>query len=105
MRPLMRLQPALPVAAYQTYAIVSPPDTEQRAACQQVGCPAWAKGWDTKVDESTELGQQQAAYIRAEAGRTFRELRTAEGLTVFRFEAGQRCFAEHRTRDEIYAVR
>ncbi|HEX2657858.1 MAG TPA: hypothetical protein VHU40_06285 [Polyangia bacterium] len=56
------------------------------------------------MDESTDLGKQQAAYIRQRSGRTFREQRTGAGLTVFTFESGQRCFADHRTRPEIFAV-
>lgn len=95
----------VPVTAYETYSITSPRDTAVKAACEQVSCPQWRHGWDTAVDESTELGTAQAAYIRSQSGRTFRELRTEAGLTVFRFESGQRCFAEHRTRPEVYLVR
>lgn len=105
MRPLTRITPNAPVTAFQTYRIVSPPDRAVRAACEQVGCPAWLHGWETRVDERTDLGQAQAAYIRTQSGRTFRELTTAEGLTVFRFANRQRCFAEHRTRPETYLVR
>ncbi|MEV8402581.1 hypothetical protein [Streptomyces niveus] len=90
--------------AYQTYAITQRADTLVRAACEQVGCAAWLNGWETALDETTELGRQQAAYVRQKSGRTFRELR-ARGLTVFRFEAHQRCFAEHQTRPQIFAVR
>jgi hypothetical protein len=104
-RPLNRVEPAAPASAYQTFRIISPPDRSVRTACEDAGCLAWRNGWETKVDESTELGRAQAAYIRQRSGRTFREMRTTEGLTVFRFEPGQRCFAEHRTRPEIYAVR
>ncbi|MEV0115878.1 hypothetical protein AB0H77_21955 [Streptomyces sp. NPDC050844] len=104
-RTISRIEPALPVQAYQTYSITSPRDTMIRAACAQVACSAWRHGWESTVDETTQLGRDQAAYIRNESGRTFREQRTAAGLTVFRFESGQRCFAEHRTRPEIYAVR
>lgn len=100
-----RVDPAHPMAAYQTYSITSPPDTSVRAACEQVGCAAWRLGWESTVDETTDLGKRQAAYIRSQSRRTFRETRTAAGLTVFRFEAGQRCFADHRTRPELYAVR
>ena len=92
-------------AAYQTYSITRPPDRSVVAACEQVGCAAWTRGWESAIDERTELGARQAAYIRTRSGRTFREQRTAAGLTVFRFEPHQRCFAEHRTRPEIYAVR
>ncbi|MET8864673.1 hypothetical protein ABZW11_17185 [Nonomuraea sp. NPDC004580] len=105
MRPLNRITPSAPVTAFQTYRIISPPDRSVRSACEEVGCAAWLHGWETKVDEHTPLGQAQAAYIRQQSGRTFRELRAVEGLTVFRFTSRQRCFAEHRTRPEIYSVR
>lgn len=100
-----RIDPNLPVQQYQTYSITAPTDTAIVAACEQVGCPQWQHGWDSVIDEATDLGKQQAAYIRTQSRRTFRELRTEAGLTVFRFESGQRCFAEHRTRPEIYLVR
>ncbi|WP_049562243.1 hypothetical protein [Nonomuraea sp. SBT364] len=105
MRPLTRITPSAPAGAFQTYRIISPPDRAVRSACEEVGCLAWLHGWETRVDERTDLGSAQALYIRADSGRTFRELRTAEGLTVFRFEPRQRCFAEHRTRPEFYSVR
>ncbi|MGW1463840.1 hypothetical protein ACWCPT_05730 [Streptomyces sp. NPDC002308] len=91
--------------AYQTYLIDQPADTLVRTACEQAGCEAWARGWESAVDEATELGARQAAYIRAQSGRTFREQRTAAGLTVFRFDARQRCFADHKTRPQLFAVR
>ncbi|MBX9392281.1 hypothetical protein K4749_01370 [Streptomyces sp. TRM72054] len=95
----------LPAAAYQTYTIAQPRDTTVVAACEQVGCPQWRHGWDSVIDERTELGASQAAYIRTQSRRTFREMKTDAGLTVFRFESGQRCFAEHRTRPQLFAVR
>lgn len=104
-RPVNRITPNLPVQAYQTYAITRRRDTTVRAVCEQVDCPQWRHGWDSVIDESTELGRTQAAYIRGESRRTFREMRTDQGLTVFRFESGQRCFADHQTRPEIYLVR
>lgn len=105
MRPLNRITPAAPAGAFVTYRIVSPADRAVRSACEEVGCEAWRHGWETQVDEGTPLGQAQASYIRAQSGRTFRESRTGDGLTVFRFESRQRCFAEHRTRPEFYSVR
>lgn len=95
----------LPASAYQTYSITSPKDTTVKAACQQVGCAAWQHGWESAIDETTSIGVMQAAYIRQSAGRTFREMKRADGVTVFRFDSGQRCFQEHKTRREIYAVR
>lgn len=105
MQDMFRMPPELPVGAYQTYSITSPTDATVKAACEQVGCEAWLHGWESTIDESTELGQRQAAYIRQQSGRVFREQRTAAGLTVFRFDSRQRCFQEHRTRPEVYAVR
>jgi len=103
-RPISRITPSGPATAFQTYRIISPPDRQVKAACEQVGCLAWLHGWETRVDESTPLGQAQAAYIRQRSGRTFREMRTG-GLTVFRFLPKQRCFAEHQTRPETFLVR
>ena len=97
----MRLDPA---QVYQTYTYRRRSDQLVRAACEEVGCPAWRYGWETKVDEGTDLGRAQAAYIRRRAGRTFTEHRTVEGVTVFRFEARQRCFADHRTLPEAFTV-
>lgn len=100
-----RLEPQGPVQAYQTFSVRSRSDRAVRAVCEQVACPAWREGWESVIDERTDLGQAQAAYIRLQSGRTFREMRTEAGLTVFRFESGQRCFAEHQTRPELYVVR
>jgi hypothetical protein len=105
MQMVNRIDPNLPVSQYQTYSITAPTDSTIVAACEQVGCAAWLNGWDSVIDERTELGQQQAAYIRGQSRRTFREQKRGDGLTVFRFEAHQRCFEEHRTRPEIYLVR
>lgn len=102
-----RFTPALPVQAMQTFQVADRRDLAVVAACAEVGCPHWTHGWDTIVDERTQLGEMQAAYIRqGRSGRSYRELgRTAEGLTVFRFDAHQRCFTEHRTIPELYVVR
>lgn len=91
--------------AYVTYGIRAQQDVQVVAACKDVGCDAWAHGWETAVDEATDLGREQAAYIRQRSGRTFREQRTEAGLTVFRFEAFQRCFAEHKTKPDLFTVR
>lgn len=100
-----RLPPQGPAQAYQTFSVRSRPDKAVRTVCERVGCVAWREGWESVIDESTDLGREQARYIRAQSGRTFREQRRGDGLTVFRFESGQRCFAEHRTMPELYLVR
>lgn len=87
------------------YLLRMPPDTTVVAACHEVRCESWQFGWDTIADERTALGQAQAAYIRRESGRTFREMGSPDGVTVFRFEPRQRCFAEHRTRPASWLVR
>jgi hypothetical protein len=104
-RPLNRIAPQLPVGAMKTYQAIAPPDQTVIEACASVGCAAWRQGWDTVVDEDTDLGKRQAAYIRQNSGRTFKELRSETGLTVFRFESGQRCFANHETRPARFLVR
>lgn len=105
MQQMNRILPAGPARAYKTYRVHSPSDRTVRTACEDAGCLAWRYGWETPVDESTPLGREQAAYIRLRSGRTFTELHRADGFTVFRFASGQRCFAEHQTRPELYLVR
>lgn len=96
---VFRIQPGLPVQLMETYSIHAPRDTHFRVAeCREIQCAAYEKGWKTLVDERTELGQQQAHYIRKLSGREFKELCEVEGLTTFLFPAGQKCFREHQTR-------
>ena len=116
-----RAQPAGPARAYQTYAIRAPQETHTRpATCAEVGCARLADGFQIAVDEATDLGRRQGAYLRAEclpiglpaaAGhrgrRRYREARQGP-LTVFLFPAGTRCFAEHRAsvdRPHLFIVR
>lgn len=109
MRPLTRIQPQLPPQSRKTYGISAPAATHfRRATCAEVDCTHYLRGWKTTVDESTDLGQKQAHYIRRESRRGHTESRTAAGLTEFLFEAGQRCFRPHQVRvdrPEIYVVR
>ena len=91
--------------ATRDYQLIMPRDVTVVAACEDVRCESWQSGWETHIDEATPLGREQALYIRHMSGRTLTEQRTAAGITVFRFEPGQRCFAEHRTRPGRYLVR
>ena len=94
------IQPALPASAYKTYAIQVPLATHWNVVtCADAECAAHEHGWTTVIDEGPDLGQRQAHYIRRESGRRFTEERQADGLTAFSFEAGQKCFAEHRGRN------
>jgi hypothetical protein len=108
---LNRATPALPVGAMQTFAIRRPRGArllwDKVADCAAAGCAAHLYGWVTRVDESTELGRRQAAYLRR-CGRTFVEAREA-ALTAFTFAPGQQCFAAtHEVPTEaepLYVVR
>lgn len=110
MRPVNRVDPKLPVTSMQTYSVVAPLSTHFRAAtCEEVECTKYVQGWVSPIDESTELGRAQAYYIRNHSGRHFTEDRNQmPGLTMFVFEAGQKCFKQHQTRldrPELYIVR
>lgn len=106
---ITRFAPKMPVQAYKTYEIAMPKATHWRkATCDEVDCAHYRQGWVTRVDESIDLGRSQAHYIRTQSRRGFTEERDAAGLTVFTFEAGQRCFREHETplaRPQLHAVR
>lgn len=101
--PPFRLPPALPAAAMKTYQIASPLSTHWHpVTCEEARCDGFTHGWMSYIDESTELGQRQAWFIRRESGRHFTEERNEFGITEFTFEAGQECFAsgDHRARNE-----
>ena len=102
MNQLFRLAPSGKPSQYKTYQILAPTATHWRKAkCREVGCdgyevscPNCTRGWVTQVDESTELGKNQAYYIRKNSGRTFKESRSGM-LTMFQFEGHQKCFTDH----------
>jgi hypothetical protein len=100
-----RIPPLGPASAYVSYEIRALPDTTVVAACKDVGCEYWRDGWDSPVDERTVEGRMQAYTIRRHSGRTFTELRRADGVTVFRFAPYQRCFREHRTKPDLWLKR
>lgn len=124
-RPINRAQPVGPAAAYKTYQVASPLATHHRdATCVEVDCEQRRNGWRTVVDERTDLGMRQAAYIRsacrpeglvlaaghhAAVDGPRRYIETREGpMTVFTFAPGHECFATHRVpleRPELYVVR
>lgn len=107
-RRLNRIQPALPVGAYKTYQILAPRDTHfRRVSCEEYACANYANGWKSVINEATDLGRQQAQYIRFYSRLKFTEERQAD-LTVFVFRSGQQCFEQHRERidkPEIFVVR
>lgn len=86
--------------AARAYRVHMPMDVTVVAACEDVGCDQWRTGWETVADESVREGALVAMWIRSgQTGRTFRELAAVAGQpAVFRFDSGQRCFNEHRTR-------
>lgn len=98
---LSGIPPAMPAAAYKSYVIRVPLATHwNTVTCADVDCEHYAGGWDSLIDEGTDLGRRQAHYIRKESGRKFTEEREPDGLTRFSFEAGQRCFRQHRARNQ-----
>lgn len=106
-----RIEPAGPVQAYQTYALITPRgDTHWRTAtCAEVECQAYASGWTTVIDPATELGRKQLAYIRNHSGRAYYDTTSLDTTLVeLRFPPGQQCFATHRVRvgrEPLYVVR
>jgi len=98
--PPFRFDPKLPASAMKSWEIKAPLATHWSVTtCDDVDCDAHRLGWKTLIDEGTSLGQRQAHYIRKESKRRFTEERQPDGLTAFVFEAGQKCFAEHRARN------
>jgi hypothetical protein len=110
LRPVNRpVKPLMPAHAYKTYEIDAPLPTHFRpATCAEVGCREYERGWVSPIDERTLQGQRWAYRIRKVERRKYTEFKDPGGLTVFTFDAGQRCFAEHRLpvgRPELFVVR
>jgi hypothetical protein len=107
-----RQPPLMGVEKYVTWSVSAPRNGDfwVAATCEEVECGGWSTGWVSRIDETTELGQAQAAYIRADRSRRHTERRTPEGLTEFVFPPGQPCFQSdrHRARTgrpDLYVVR
>lgn len=98
---LAKLPPPLWQSDNRNYRIHMPHDRTVIAACEDVGCDQWLNGWETICDRDTPEGRLVAEMIRSgNSGRTYREVGTAPDsrVIIFRFDAHQRCFREHRTR-------
>ena len=89
----------MPAQNYKTWEVIYPHASHYRpATCAEVDCSHYLNGWQTVVDESTNLGQARAYYIRHGQTRGFTESRDDRNgivVTVFKFHSGQTCFREH----------
>ncbi len=91
-----RLPPAGAPGQYRTFGVDLPdvPDVLQPASCEDVDCPAWANGWETRLPADSPLNDT----VRG-AGRPY-TARTEGAELVYLFPAGTPCFqaSQHRTR-------
>ncbi len=71
-------------------------DWWQEASCKDVDCPHYLTGFKTTLDETRADMKDAADWIRHKSGLHFTESHDVEGLTVFVFPPGQRCFREHK---------
>lgn len=93
---------------YQSYEISRPLSTHWRkATCEQIECPGWTQGYEVVVDERTDLGQRQAAYLRDQlpirSGRPVaKQYQDDMLMTHFVFAPGTECMraGEHRTSND-----
>jgi hypothetical protein len=102
------IQPNMPAHSYKTYEVRQPLATHFRpASCVEVDCQAYANGWISTIDVSTELGQKQANYIRLSSGRHYAASENGTAVT-FHFASGQACFTTHHIplgRPQLFVVR
>ncbi len=96
---------------YQTFQVKAPLAThwvERPCDGTGVNCKAAEFGWKMVLDLKTDLGQQQARYIKYQSGRKYEIADQNNGMVTLVFPGGQPCFATHRVRierPEIFAVR
>jgi hypothetical protein len=106
-RPLNRIDPALPVTAMMTHAIVAPLTTHWRkATCEEVGCLDHRNGWGLNT---AGLDDSQI-WTAKNSGRRFIVEHDSDGAEVLMFESGQPCFREsehriRRDREELFIAR
>lgn len=96
---LNRIPPMGPAQSYKTYGMSMPVKTHWRpATCEEAGCEAYLFGWVSTFDLSTDLGQRQIAFCRADKTRSFSTQQPDENLVKFVYAPGNRCFqsAGHR---------
>ena len=80
----------------KVFRIFRPLETHWRTArCEEVDCPHYLMGWQTKIDDSAAFGKEQALYVRHKSGRRFLEQRDGT-MTTFTFHPEQQCFREHK---------
>jgi len=95
-RPLFRVEPKMPAQHMQTFKVTAPISTHRRpATCEEVDCAHQRDGWKMIIDQSTDLGRQQAYYIKELSGRHYKATRLEDGRFELIFTAGQKCFAQH----------
>ena len=108
-RPVNRITPKMPAQNMQTYKLSAPITTHRRkATCEEAGCLKNAHGWRMHIDQSTQLGRDQADYIKNHSGRAYTATKIGDTLFELVFKAGQQCFAEHTVsleREPIYLVK
>lgn len=104
-----RIEPKGRPENYRTFQVTAPLATHSRpATCEGVECDQYLRGWRMKIDLNTDLGQQQAHYIKSLAGRSYKKIGAVGGVVELEFKAGQPCFGEHRVpngRPELYRVK
>lgn len=90
-----RVQPAMPVQAYQTFGVRMPRATHWRdATCEEAGCKRWANGWKTSFVPGTPEGEKIRWQIRnSPIRRKWTVVRLVDKTEVV-FEAGQECFMQ-----------
>jgi hypothetical protein len=94
-----RAAPLAGPEAYKTYGMSMPAETHWRpASCEEYGCEAYASGWVTTLDLSTELGRKQYHFITHDRERSHTEQRITGTLVKCLFPAGTPCFgrSEHK---------
>lgn len=101
--------PRLEPQHYQTFQVEAPKGTHSvPATCEEVECAAYLNGWRMKIDLGTELGQNQARYVKYSSGRAYEVVDQRDGIVTLQFRQGQDCFAEHRRpvdRPPIFSVK
>ncbi len=99
---MFRPIPAIGPEFYKTYTMAAPLASHWRqATCEEYECDKFLHGFVLTVDVSTELGQQQAYYVRHDKTRRCSEQKLSDTLIKFVYGPGNDCFDPERSTHRV----
>lgn len=90
---VQRPAPLMPAQSYKTYGMSMPLQSHwRRATCDEVLCEPYRNGFASTFDLSTDLGQRQFAFCKADKDRSYTLQRVSQTVVKLVYKPGTPCF-------------